>query len=147
MKLRVITCLASLLLVGCESSRVEDAVRRQMRDPDATQFREVSRCPADNSVWRGEYNAKNGFGAYNGFQSFYYADGYVITAGQGDILAALHRCFGRFAEDSPKEASEGASRSAGQKYPYTAPDGVDIRNESDEVNWKRYGTTDPHGGD
>lgn len=34
-----------------------------------------------------------------------------------------------------------------RRFPYVTADGVDITNEEDERNWKRYGTTDPDGGE
>ncbi len=34
-----------------------------------------------------------------------------------------------------------------RRYPYVAPDGVDITSEADERNWKQYGTTQPDGGE
>jgi hypothetical protein len=36
---------------------------------------------------------------------------------------------------------------AKRRYPYVTPDGVDITNEQDERNWRKYGTTDPNGGE
>lgn len=34
-----------------------------------------------------------------------------------------------------------------KRFPYVTADGVDIANEEDERNWKKYGTTDPNGGE
>ena len=33
------------------------------------------------------------------------------------------------------------------RFPYVAPDGVDILNATDEAKWKKYGTTTPDGGE
>lgn len=44
----------------------------EMRDPDAVQFSRLERCNNDRLIWTGELNSKNGFGAYAGFQTFYY---------------------------------------------------------------------------
>lgn len=38
-------------------------------------------------------------------------------------------------------------RRAASRFPYKTSDGVDITNEADERNWKKYGTTDPDGGE
>ncbi len=49
-----------------------------------------------------------------------------------------------------KQVGEKAARPQAQgkhRYPYVAPDGVDITSEEDERNWKKYGTTDPNGGE
>ncbi len=49
-----------------------------------------------------------------------------------------------------KQVDEKAARPQAQgkrRYPYVAPDGVDITSEEDERNWRKYGTTDPNGGE
>ena len=77
------------------TSEAEDAVRRLMKDPDSTQFRDVVRCSADATVSAGEFNAKNLYGAYVGFESFYYAPdtGVVLLSDDGFSLM-MNRCYG-----------------------------------------------------
>lgn len=94
---RAFAILVAATLSACGSAEAENAVRRQMMDPDATQFRNVEPCVADRTIWHGEFNSKNGFGAYTGFQPFFYENGQVITA-NGDFEPVLHRCYGKLAE-------------------------------------------------
>lgn len=49
-------------------------------------------------------------------------------------------------EPTSRAATLGESQKP-SRFPYVAPDGVDITNARDEANWKKYGTTDPTGGD
>lgn len=165
---------AAIFVSAC-SNEAEDAVRRHMLDPAAAQFREVSRCSADPSVWGGEVNGKNAYGAYTGFKSFYYADYQVVYAGDEAFSKLMYRCFGTTEEESMAEnpnddpvvanakralrdlkkaearyaesLSDAAAEAEGQAktYPYVAPDGVDIFNAEDERNWQKYGTTTPGG--
>lgn len=51
------------------------------------------------------------------------------------------------AESTMKHTAIGASSPKSDRFPYVAPDGVDIRNAEDEANWQKYGTTDPAGGE
>ncbi|HMO74139.1 MAG TPA: hypothetical protein PKD99_14100 [Sphingopyxis sp.] len=94
-----IAIVAALVLAGCDGAP-KDAVRSLVRDPDSTQFRYVQRCSHDRTVWRGDYNAKNGFGAYTGFQPFYYSeiDRAVATLEHGNFEALSNRCFGKYAD-------------------------------------------------
>lgn len=49
-----------------------DAVSRQFRDPSSTQYRDTTLTEGTGTTWKvtGEVNAKNGFGAYEGFTRF-----------------------------------------------------------------------------
>ena len=85
--------VALLTLGGCGEGDAERAVRLGLRDPDAAQFRDVKQCGGDATVWRGEVNGKNAFGAYTGFKSFYYADRSVIYAGDPTFIDMMNRCF------------------------------------------------------
>jgi hypothetical protein len=49
----------------------EDAVRKVLKDPYAAQFRNVHVGREDFKPVRGEVNAKNSFGRYNGFEKFF----------------------------------------------------------------------------
>jgi hypothetical protein len=75
-----------------EMHRAKEQIRRLMRDPVGVQFREVSieRRPGPiRYVVCGEYNAKNGFGAYTGFERFYaFPDGDVKIQGRYDRFEA-----------------------------------------------------------
>lgn len=60
----------AITLASCERySEAKDAVRQQLKDPASARFQNVIR---DGRYVCGEYNAKNGYGAYGGFDVFYY---------------------------------------------------------------------------
>lgn len=90
-----LVCLVGLALVaGCSSEpdiirRSKESLKTQVKDPEATQFKDVKICSANTKMVRGEYNAKNSFGAYGGFKIFYAVDG-VVPGAQfvGDIAKA-----------------------------------------------------------
>lgn len=70
-------CLPVLFLIsGCADpfAEAKDALRRDLKDPDATKFREVRWCGKPGGAVTGEYNAKNSYGAYTGFKPFFYSD-------------------------------------------------------------------------
>ena len=92
----VLLWLGSGLLAACNPhSEAEDAVRRIARDPDSVRFRDVIVCDKGQALTRGDFNAKNGFGAYNGFEPFFYAaDTGVVTAGDPQFSGLLERCYG-----------------------------------------------------
>ena len=96
--------IAALVLAACSpstNSEAEDAVRALMRDPDSTQFRNVSICPNDRNMSHGEYNAKNLYGAYVGFEPFYYsADTGAVFLADAEFSEMLGRCF-KTDSDSP----------------------------------------------
>lgn len=87
-----ILIIAALTLAGC-GGQAKEAVRKLVRDPDSTQFKDMKRCPGDSEVWEGEANSKNAFGAYVGYKSFM-SDG--VSAGfVGDVQfeILMERCF------------------------------------------------------
>ena len=94
-------------LAGCAQSEAEEAVRRQMKDPDATEFREVTSCAADRQLYKGEYNAKNSFGAYTGFKPFYWsaATGPVFLEDSSQFSGLTDQCFGQIAASPNDNAS------------------------------------------
>ncbi len=70
----------ALIVAGCgPSGEAKKAVSREMRDPSSVQFRDVKSVKqADGSTAVcGEYNAKNAYGAYVGFEGFSYHSGRV----------------------------------------------------------------------
>ena len=89
------------LLSGCggKSSEIEDKVREEFKDPASVQFRDTKVCAGDPSIYQGEVNAKNGFGAYTGFSAFYASDatGAVSVLGQlslsDDFSEMQDRCY------------------------------------------------------
>lgn len=89
--------VAALVLAGCLSkvSQIEEDVRRDMLDPDAVQFRNIESCYYNDKVWHGEFNAKNAYGAYTGFKSFYYADGDFATVEQGNFSDLMEKCYSK----------------------------------------------------
>lgn len=63
-------------------------------DPDSVQFRGVRRCASEPALVTGEFNAKNAYGAYVGFQPFYYDRGGVLTLNEATAFGeATDRCF------------------------------------------------------
>jgi len=74
---------------GHQKGLAEFALRRRMKDPDAVQFQnEQMYTRGDSLIVCGEYNAKNGFGAYNGFKPFFAMSGAVITQEDAKPLGA-----------------------------------------------------------
>ncbi|WP_054529057.1 hypothetical protein [Erythrobacter sp. SG61-1L] len=118
-------CLAAAC--NSEVRQAEDAVRRAMKDPDATQFREVSACPDDPALIRGEYNSKNGYGAYVGFQPFYHAaDTGVVLLSDDQFSTMTSRCYGTDAAggidiDSPVDETHSAPAPLPLAADYEAP--------------------------
>lgn len=93
--------LAALALAGCDfdevySPKIHDAkegVRSRMRDPDSVNFRNVEICKGDRNVVIGDYNAKNGFGAYGGFESFAAEGRYAAFWESSQYDDLLRRCY------------------------------------------------------
>lgn len=57
-------------------SEAEKAVRYQLKDGDSAKFRNERRCGASDII-TGEVNSKNSYGAYAGFEAFYFRGGLV----------------------------------------------------------------------
>lgn len=93
---KIVLIVATLALSGCGPNRaesVEREIRMQLRDPEAVQFDDISQCAGAPTIWTGRLNTKNGFGAYTGFQYFYY-DGISVYL-EGDApLDIIKRCSG-----------------------------------------------------
>jgi hypothetical protein len=86
--------LAQMTLADDEGALVASAkaaVTQTLRDPESTEFRSVvvrhrncrsGTCiedPAGPALVCGEYNAKNGYGGYAGYDRFIYSGGRLIT--------------------------------------------------------------------
>lgn len=86
MKLRYLLPLF-FMIGGCQQSgsvekfqaEVEDRVRNQLRDPQSAQFKDHYLYP-ESDVACGSVNSKNGFGGYEGFHYYAYANGSVYFA-------------------------------------------------------------------
>ena len=78
----LVAAAAALMLSSCSDpfSLAKQAVRDEMKDPEATNFRDVAWCGKPGGAVYGEYNSKNSYGAYEGFKDFYYADGVVAVS-------------------------------------------------------------------
>lgn len=128
--------LALLPLLCACSGEAKDAVRRGMLDPDAAQFRDVQSCTADRSVWQGEVNGKNSYGAYVGYKSFFYADGSVAYAGEAGFMALMDRCFGSPKTEATSEptasSSEVAPASVPKQEPSVSPKAAIDESDSEE---------------
>lgn len=99
MKRISVVALATLALAGCTNpatSAAKAAVMASLKDPSSVQWRNV-RTKTTTDSWGkkkptavcGEYNAKNGFGGYNGFKDFVYINGYLYT--EGDLTAMMQK--------------------------------------------------------
>ena len=68
----------------------ERAVRGELKDPDAAQFRDVRANYTEEFgvVACGRVNAKNEFGGYTGFRRFVFGDGRVILEGRDNVANA-----------------------------------------------------------
>ena len=92
-----VAVLASLLVAACFGDsyleEAQGAVANRMRDPSSVQFRNVERCRGEPALVKGEYNAKNGFGSYTGFSSFYYVAGSVVLLEDYQFSEMIDRCF------------------------------------------------------
>jgi len=63
-----------------------------MKDPWSTKFELVHDCGDRGSVVSGRYNAKNSYGAYEGFQTFYYDQGQVYLEDEAQ-LPIIEKCI------------------------------------------------------
>jgi len=52
--------------------KAKSEVNRSLKDPEATRFRNVRVKKGENGIVIGEFNAKNSFGGYVGYEKFYY---------------------------------------------------------------------------
>ncbi|WP_353088550.1 hypothetical protein [Stenotrophomonas sepilia] len=68
----------------------ERAVRRELKDPDAAQFRGVRANYTEEFgvVACGRVNAKNELGGYTGFRRFVFGDERVILEGRDNVAQA-----------------------------------------------------------
>ena len=68
----------------------ERAVRGELKDPDAAQFRDVRANYTEEFgvVACGRVNAKNELGGYTGFRRFVFGDGRVILEGRDNVADA-----------------------------------------------------------
>jgi hypothetical protein len=68
----------------------ERAVRGELKDPDAAQFKDVRANHTEQFgvVACGRVNAKNEFGGYTGFRRFVFGDGRVILEGRDNVADA-----------------------------------------------------------
>jgi hypothetical protein len=87
-----ILLLTFLILAGCDKQAMDakDAVKRQLKDPNSVEFRDVESY--ENGVTCGRYNAKNGYGAYSGFQGFVYDKGVVALQSDKEYTSARDKC-------------------------------------------------------
>lgn len=64
-----------LIFAGCSDSDkvlLEKNAAKHLRDPSSTQFRNTYISANDNKVLCGEINGKNAYGAYVGYERFFY---------------------------------------------------------------------------
>lgn len=93
--IRLIPIVSILVIAGCSSpfTDAEDAVRAHVKDANSTEFRDVAFCgDKTGNVIRGEFNSKNSYGAYAGYEKFYYDGGVVELPDDYGYLALMDRC-------------------------------------------------------
>ena len=84
--------------------KVEEAVRRTLRDPSSATFGKLTLNPEQDSAC-GNVNAKNGFGGYTGDELFAYDGGTVTHFGDGEnprFQKAFDNCLKLSRERSQK---------------------------------------------
>jgi len=67
-------------LSGCFSKNISDAkdgLEKRLKDPDSVKYRNVQEY--SENVVCGEYNAKNSYGAYGGYETFIWRNGGLDT--------------------------------------------------------------------
>lgn len=166
---RILAALtATLLVAGCDSPEIaksKAAVADQLKDPDSAKYSEIKLCDDNNGI-RGSVNSKNSYGAYAGKDPFVVRNGVAAVGSDALMFEPYMRECDRFyakastdaaalikqAEEATDRASDVASASNPEtanvhRFPYVAPDGVDITNAQDEKNWRKYGTTMPNSGE
>jgi hypothetical protein len=87
------------LLAGCEShyeKEAKQAVVDQLKDPASVEWKDVRSKERVDSLGKkrilvcGQYNAKNSYGGYRGFEEFVWDDGELLT---GSLATDQHyRC-------------------------------------------------------
>lgn len=110
----MIGLVVATLASGCTDpfAAAKEALRHSMKDPDATQFREVAWCGKEGGPIEGEFNAKNSYGAYAGFERFYYAD-YSVGSDFGDPV--YQRLFKLCMKESARHTAERAGKPFDEK--------------------------------
>ena len=107
---RLLLVYSVMGLAACEGP-AEEAVRAASLDPAATEFQDVGRCEKDRGIVTGKFNAKNAFGAYVGFQSFYWsADGGLVLHEHPKFSEMIDRCYGPLVIDPNDKAAAEAGR-------------------------------------
>lgn len=72
--------LGVLTFYGCDSKSVTEAkevIEKDLKDPGSVEYRNI--LEYSDSIVCGEYNAKNGYGAYVGYTEFIFYYGSVVT--------------------------------------------------------------------
>lgn len=77
-----------LAIAGCHQEPSSIAASKRLiegrlKDPSSVEYRNVRSCGKDGQWAAGEYNAKNSFGAYVGFQPFIYDGDRIHVDGDG----------------------------------------------------------------
>lgn len=96
-KSKILAAIGLLSLSGCgdpnEVSQAKDAVSRNAKDPDSVKFRDITYNRKEEMVC-GEYNAKNSYGAYAGFETFVYSGFIVREWGYPGFIQQYRTCLG-----------------------------------------------------
>ncbi|GGZ94146.1 hypothetical protein [Novosphingobium arvoryzae] len=104
----------ALLFVSCSPSpkeklldEAQNAVRQQMRDPETVQFREsvlTTIYPDQGLVCMAEFNAKNGYGGYVGYETYSYSrqDGLAITGSESNFQTVMNACLEAMKSETEK---------------------------------------------
>ncbi len=133
------------------------------KQPKGSDF-QPAKTANGNAYWRNKSTDGSGFFAtgdveFKGSRSVGLFAYFLLLDGEPDcsisVLFKEASKIERRVSDSDTKAQsehivEKAARPQAQakrRYPYVTPDGVDITSEEDERNWRKYGTTDPNGGE
>ncbi len=86
-KLKLMSCVLALGLVGCGEGEIKEEVKALLIDPSSAEFKNISKF--HNGNYCGEVNSKNRMGGYVGFKPFSKIDGEIDLSG---IRSLSHQC-------------------------------------------------------
>lgn len=76
----ILILILLFMLPGCDSKSISEAkiaIEKDLKDPSSAEYRNI--LEYSDSIVCGEYNAKNGYGAYVGYTEFIFYYGHVLT--------------------------------------------------------------------
>jgi len=119
------TIAALVTLTSCQPAedpliaKAKEAVAEKVKDPASAQFKDVNLCKTKGMV-QGQFNAKNSFGAYTGYETFFFIDGTAFMIGSFPFDAANEKDRAYFAHLAVV-CYHGGDPSLGTFYGYSSP--------------------------